>query len=162
MTGGEPFLRKDLFDLFEKHEDMMFQIYTNATLIDKNVAKKHMQLADEFLELSKLAYESNFIIPFIDNLYSAAELFIKATLLIIPDKKLTKKATHKMIQMKYNKFAQLGNVDIEHKDIFNKLAGLRIKARYLKGDINIKDDDAKNFINKIEEIKLTASKLVGV
>ena len=37
MTGGEPFLRRDLFDLFEKHDDMMFQVYTNGTLIDEKM-----------------------------------------------------------------------------------------------------------------------------
>jgi MoaA/NifB/PqqE/SkfB family radical SAM enzyme len=48
MTGGEPFLRKDLFDLFEKHEDMMFQIYTNATLIDE-------KMIDRFIALGNVA-----------------------------------------------------------------------------------------------------------
>jgi MoaA/NifB/PqqE/SkfB family radical SAM enzyme len=48
MTGGEPFLRKDLFDLFEKHEDMMFQIYTNATLIDE-------KMIDQFVALGNVA-----------------------------------------------------------------------------------------------------------
>ncbi len=48
MTGGEPFLRKDLFDLFEKHDDMMFQIYTNATLIDD-------QMIDRFVALGNVA-----------------------------------------------------------------------------------------------------------
>jgi len=46
MTGGEPFLRKDLFDLFEKHEDMMFQIYTNATLIDQKMIDRFVALGN--------------------------------------------------------------------------------------------------------------------
>ena len=46
MTGGEPFLRKDLFDLFEKHEDMMFQIYTNATLIDDKMIDRFVALGN--------------------------------------------------------------------------------------------------------------------
>jgi MoaA/NifB/PqqE/SkfB family radical SAM enzyme len=46
MTGGEPFLRKDLFDLFEKHEDMMFQIYTNATLIDEKMIDRFVALGN--------------------------------------------------------------------------------------------------------------------
>jgi MoaA/NifB/PqqE/SkfB family radical SAM enzyme len=48
MTGGEPFLRKDLFGLFEKHEDMMFQIYTNATLVDE-------KMIDQFVALGNVA-----------------------------------------------------------------------------------------------------------
>ena len=46
MTGGEPFLRKDLFDLFEKHEDTMFQIYTNATLIDEKMIDRFVALGN--------------------------------------------------------------------------------------------------------------------
>lgn len=46
MTGGEPFLREDLFDLFEKHGDCLFQIYTNATLIDDRVIKRLVSLGN--------------------------------------------------------------------------------------------------------------------
>jgi len=40
VSGGEPFLRKDLVDLFERHREMMFQVYTNGTLIDQDLAAK--------------------------------------------------------------------------------------------------------------------------
>jgi MoaA/NifB/PqqE/SkfB family radical SAM enzyme len=46
MTGGEPFLREDLFDLFEKHGDTMFQIYTNATLIDRKMIDRFVALGN--------------------------------------------------------------------------------------------------------------------
>lgn len=40
ISGGEPFVRKDLLDLYEKHNDIFFQIYTNGTLIDQKMAKR--------------------------------------------------------------------------------------------------------------------------
>ena len=46
MTGGEPFLRKDLFDLFKKHEDTTFQIYTNGTLIDEKMVERFVELGN--------------------------------------------------------------------------------------------------------------------
>jgi MoaA/NifB/PqqE/SkfB family radical SAM enzyme len=46
MTGGEPFLREDLFDLFKKHGDTTFQIYTNATLIDKKMVERFVALGN--------------------------------------------------------------------------------------------------------------------
>ena len=46
ITGGEPFLRKDLFALFEKHDDMMFQVYTNATLIDDKMIDRFVALGN--------------------------------------------------------------------------------------------------------------------
>lgn len=40
ISGGEAFVRKDLLDLYEKHDDVGFQIYTNGSLLnDKTVAK---------------------------------------------------------------------------------------------------------------------------
>jgi MoaA/NifB/PqqE/SkfB family radical SAM enzyme len=46
MTGGEPFLREDLFDLFEKHGDTTFQIYTNASLIDEKKVERFVALGN--------------------------------------------------------------------------------------------------------------------
>jgi MoaA/NifB/PqqE/SkfB family radical SAM enzyme len=46
ITGGEPFLRRDLFDLFEKHQDTTFQIYTNGTLIDEKMVERFVTLGN--------------------------------------------------------------------------------------------------------------------
>ena len=46
MTGGEPFLRKDLFDLFEKHPDSIFQVYTNGSLIDERMVERFVELGN--------------------------------------------------------------------------------------------------------------------
>ena len=34
ISGGEPFLRPDLLDLYDKHRDCVFLVYTNGTCID--------------------------------------------------------------------------------------------------------------------------------
>ncbi|MCX7856889.1 MAG: radical SAM protein [Deltaproteobacteria bacterium] len=46
ISGGEPFLRTDLFGLYEKHRDIMFQVYTNGTLINDEVAKRIAELGN--------------------------------------------------------------------------------------------------------------------
>jgi len=46
ITGGEPFIRKDLFDIYAKHNDAYFQVYTNGTLIDDSVARKLAELGN--------------------------------------------------------------------------------------------------------------------
>ncbi len=46
LSGGEPFMRKDLPDLCEEFNDMMFQVYTNGTLIDSEMAKKLSKLGN--------------------------------------------------------------------------------------------------------------------
>jgi len=46
MLGGEPFIWKDLFKLFERHKDTYFQVYTNGSLINENVVNKLLELGN--------------------------------------------------------------------------------------------------------------------
>ncbi len=43
ISGGEPFIREDILEIFKRHSDMYFMVYTNGTLITEKFAK---QLAD--------------------------------------------------------------------------------------------------------------------
>jgi MoaA/NifB/PqqE/SkfB family radical SAM enzyme len=38
ISGGEPFVRKDLFDIYREYPDCFFMIYTNGTLINEKLA----------------------------------------------------------------------------------------------------------------------------
>ncbi len=40
MSGGEVFVRPDMFDVWTEHDDVFFQLYTNGTMIDAEVARK--------------------------------------------------------------------------------------------------------------------------
>ena len=40
MSGGEVFMRPDMFDIWKEHDDVFFQLYTNGTLIDDKVAAR--------------------------------------------------------------------------------------------------------------------------
>lgn len=47
ITGGEPFIRDDMMKIFEKHNDMIFQVYTNGMYIKKkNLAKEIVRLGN--------------------------------------------------------------------------------------------------------------------
>lgn len=46
VSGGEPFINPWLLDLFKKHSDCYFLVYTNGTLIDENLAKKIARLGN--------------------------------------------------------------------------------------------------------------------
>lgn len=52
ISGGEPFVWPHLLDIFEKHNDIYFQVYTNGTLIDKTLAKKLSDLGNMMLAIS--------------------------------------------------------------------------------------------------------------
>jgi MoaA/NifB/PqqE/SkfB family radical SAM enzyme len=46
FSGGEVFTRKDIWDIYEKHNDVYFQLYTNGTLIDREAARRLQQLGN--------------------------------------------------------------------------------------------------------------------
>ena len=56
VTGGEPFVRKDIFDILEKiHENrrrLKFNIMSNGFYITKNIAKKLKDLNIDFFQIS--------------------------------------------------------------------------------------------------------------
>lgn len=46
VLGGEPFVYEPLLEIFEKHRDMPFQVFTNGSLIDEKHAKKLAELGN--------------------------------------------------------------------------------------------------------------------
>jgi len=40
IAGGEPFIRNDLLDFYERHDDCYFLVYTNGLLIDDETARR--------------------------------------------------------------------------------------------------------------------------
>ncbi len=52
ILGGEPFIRSDIFDIFRKHNDTYFQVYTNGTLVNEKVAKKLVKVGNVTLNFS--------------------------------------------------------------------------------------------------------------
>jgi len=58
ISGGEPFIYEGLFDIFEKHHDMCFMIYTNGTLIDDKAVERLVSLGNAAPAISVEGYES--------------------------------------------------------------------------------------------------------
>ncbi len=46
ILGGEPLMYKPLFEVFEKHKDCYFQLFTNGTLLTQKVAENLRSLAN--------------------------------------------------------------------------------------------------------------------
>lgn len=57
ISGGEPFFREDILDVWKKHSDCYFMVYTNGTLIDKEMAKKLQQLGNVTPAISVEGFE---------------------------------------------------------------------------------------------------------
>lgn len=46
VSGGEPFFRRDLLDLFEKHNDMAFHVFTHGGLLDEKLVGRLAELGN--------------------------------------------------------------------------------------------------------------------
>jgi MoaA/NifB/PqqE/SkfB family radical SAM enzyme len=57
VSGGEPFIRRDLLDIFAAHDDLYFQVYTNGTFIDSSLAKTLSRLGNVLPVISVEGWE---------------------------------------------------------------------------------------------------------
>jgi MoaA/NifB/PqqE/SkfB family radical SAM enzyme len=57
ISGGEPFIRPDLLDLYEKHDDCVFQIYTNGLLISDRVIERMARVGNVVPAISVEGFE---------------------------------------------------------------------------------------------------------
>ena len=99
---------------------------------NKELSKKHVDTAKQFYAAAEFSFGRQNWAAFVDNLFSAAELLARSILLSRPDPKFRKKATHKAIQIRYNQFVDLGNVEETHRETLNKLC-FSIKGSFNNG-----------------------------
>jgi len=57
ILGGEPFIRQDMLDIYRKHGDVYFYVFTNGTLINAELAKKLARLGNVVPLLSIEGFE---------------------------------------------------------------------------------------------------------
>ncbi len=57
ISGGEPFVRQDLLDIFADHRDMYFQVFTNGTLINEQMAGALSELGNVLPAISVEGWE---------------------------------------------------------------------------------------------------------
>jgi sulfatase maturation enzyme AslB (radical SAM superfamily) len=63
VSGGESFIRKDLLQLFAKHNDIFFQVFTNGTLIDKKLAQRLADLGNVAPVISIEGFLCHYALP---------------------------------------------------------------------------------------------------
>lgn len=57
ILGGEPFVRKDMLDIYARHEDVIFQVFTNGTLVDKETTQRLAELGNVLVIFSVDGFE---------------------------------------------------------------------------------------------------------
>ena len=124
---------------------------------NKSKIKKIFDAGKEFFGVAKLTLEKSMYRAFVDNLYSAVELFATCQIYNMAGDAFQRKRRHRTIHRKYNEIVNIGNFKTQYKTTLNKLAELRLSARYLKEDFSIDDVDVTE-LSQIGEDMLAFTK----
>ncbi len=121
---------------------------------NKQLSNEHLAVAKEFLEISRYALENNLVYAFLDNAFSTIELLAKTNLFLETNKSVLGKTNHKAIKSEFNKLFRNtdNNFESERREVFNKLSDIRAKARYLEGQINIKNTELAVIFSIIDKM----------
>jgi len=57
ISGGEPFFKEDIFDVFKKHSDMAFLVFTHGGLIDERMVERLIEVGNVMPAFSLEGYE---------------------------------------------------------------------------------------------------------
>lgn len=140
--------------LFKDNYQLTFDFQYNRQL-----GGEHLNVAKEFLDVSKYALDKNLIFAFIDNAFSTIELLAKTNLFLEVNKSIMGKTNHKAIKAEFKKSFKSMKLDFEteRREVFNQLSDTRAKARYLEGRINIDKKDLLSILDVIERMFIELS-----
>lgn len=127
---------------------------------NKSLARRHLEVGEEFQKAAEYALAQNHLHSFADNLFRAAELYAKASLLLLAGFGFREKATHDGIKTHYNRHGHLGNVDAAHTGVLNRLSRLRNPARYLKGTLVLPKEEADAMLASVAEMERQARRFL--
>ncbi len=121
-----------------------------------NSCRRHYECAKFHIELAEYAFgrrrgpgEVGCIYSgLLVNLYIAAELLLETELILLGE---SYKDTHKGIRDSYMKLVEEGRCSGDFLQAFNKLDGLREKARYLKATLLVTETDCKERIDVVNK-----------
>jgi uncharacterized protein (UPF0332 family) len=102
---------------------------------NKGKAATLLSAAEEFLAAATAAIQMNHKRPAVDNLFSSAELAAKALVLTFSES--CELRNHGVVHSRFNLFSRNGNVECHQRDVFNKLAQMRSKARYAYDELRV-------------------------
>ena len=57
ISGGEPFFKEDIFDIFAKHSDMAFLVFTHGGLIDERIVERLIEVGNVMPAFSLEGFE---------------------------------------------------------------------------------------------------------
>ena len=143
VEKGDHVYRSDLdglesFDLVEEDLDCGHFTMIKVTegwflsfnfLRSRSLCAKLLYSAKDFLDVARYSIQQKKSRPAVDNLYSSCELISKAQLILTSMLDRSAKS-HRAVSTRINQWRQLGNIDADYVELFNRLGRLRPSCRY--------------------------------
>jgi hypothetical protein len=102
---------------------------------NEDLTIRHVRAAKEFLQTAEYADEQGFQGPFVESLFSAAELSAKAAILAEGAKSaLRGRVSHVFVLDQFGAVATKGSAEREHVEALTRLRKMRLGTRYLVGE----------------------------
>lgn len=117
-------------------------------IYNRGLSLKHIKAARQFLETAEYALDKQYWSVFVDTLFSASELAVKA-LMMGHHADLRNAKRHTRVHSVFNQFARMGNVDEEQRSTFNQLSQLRPTARYLHKEVEFNEVEAQQMLETV-------------
>lgn len=120
-----------------------FDFRYNAGRIDEYLA-----LARQFLVAAGKARQDVADRVTIENLHAAVELLARCFLLLFPGREAVEARTHSFTHSKFNLYGRTGAAPPGHVALLNRLAALRVPARYLRGALDLEEGELDSLLSQ--------------
>ena len=119
----------------------------------RGFSQRHVEVAEQFMTAAKLSRNESLWAPFVDNLYAAAELAAKASLLRLDDgQAIARSKKHSTVKAMFNRQRVIGNVEPEHTTALNRLWRIRQSGRYAEEITSIAPAEADELLRVVNEM----------
>jgi len=129
---------------------------------DRKRAVEHLEAAGDFLDAAYTEQQKGRWRPFIENLFTAAELAAKAELMLTPTGSPKELRDHNKIRGKYVSWARLENAPGPSSQALAELGKLRYPARYLSKPLRFDPQRADTLLAEVRAaLEWTRRRLIG-
>ena len=126
-------------------------------------ARELIETATEFLRAAEFCRTKEYWAAFVDNLFSAMELAVKALLWTNAEfgGQFRAKMKHSTLHSLFNRFAKLGNVPEGQRATFNTLATTRPKARYRRAASQKDWEQSDTWLAHVQQLVARTERIIA-
>ena len=115
-------------------------------------AREHLDAAREFINVARDALSRGESRALAQTLFDAAELCVKARMILMPRRDILESTRHGVIRGEFGKFARLNVDERPYAKLLNRLEKMRASARFLRSEHSLSVDDQAELLRLTESL----------